>query len=84
MRELKLANQRLARNSRGNFANSIVKTSAEQLPLSVPALVVDEHDLQIANNAANAIHKSPLQTQISNLITFTLTLLLTLLKFKYL
>jgi len=39
LRELKLANQRLARNSRGNFA-------VEQTPASAqPAFVVDEREL---------------------------------------
>jgi len=39
LRELKLANQRLARNSRGNFA-------MEQTPASAqPAFVVDEREL---------------------------------------
>ncbi|XP_033247329.1 uncharacterized protein LOC117185768 isoform X2 [Drosophila miranda] len=42
LRELKLANQRLARNSRGNFVGS----SVEQTPASaVPAFVVDEREL---------------------------------------
>ncbi|XP_046810568.1 uncharacterized protein LOC111677810 [Lucilia cuprina] len=54
LRELKLANQRLARNSRGHFEEPLVKTF-EQLPLSVPAFVVDEKELEDATNAVNAI-----------------------------
>ncbi|XP_037818418.1 uncharacterized protein LOC119608178 [Lucilia sericata] len=54
LRELKLANQRLARNSRGNFEEPLVKTF-EQLPLSVPAFVVDEKELEDARNTVNAI-----------------------------
>ncbi|XP_061402775.1 uncharacterized protein LOC133338589 [Musca vetustissima] len=50
LRELKLANQRLARNSRGHFNEPLVKTY-EQLPLSVPAFVVDEKELEQARNA---------------------------------
>ncbi|XP_058983816.1 uncharacterized protein LOC101892098 isoform X2 [Musca domestica] len=50
LRELKLANQRLARNSRGHFNEPLVKTY-EQLPLSVPAFVVDEKELEEARNA---------------------------------
>ncbi|KAH8280265.1 hypothetical protein KR018_001320, partial [Drosophila ironensis] len=42
LRELKLANQRLARNSRGNFVNGAV----DQTPASaLPAFVVDEREL---------------------------------------
>ncbi|KAH8279364.1 hypothetical protein KR026_008035 [Drosophila bipectinata] len=42
LQELKLANQRLARNSRGNFASSAV----DQSPASaLPAFVVDEREL---------------------------------------
>ncbi|KAH8372812.1 hypothetical protein KR009_005173 [Drosophila setifemur] len=42
LRELKLANQRLARNSRGNFAGSAM----DQTPSSAqPAFVVDEREL---------------------------------------
>ena len=52
LRELKLANQRLARNSRGHFEEPLVKTF-EQLPLSVPAFVVDEKDLEDARNGVN-------------------------------
>lgn len=54
LRELKLANQRLARNSRGHFEEPLVKT-LEQLPLSVPAFVVDERELEDARNGVNAI-----------------------------
>ncbi|XP_065369572.1 uncharacterized protein qsm [Calliphora vicina] len=53
LRELKLANQRLARNSRGHFEEPLVKTF-EQLPLSVPAFVVDERELEDARNGVNA------------------------------
>ncbi|XP_037941126.1 uncharacterized protein LOC119674074 [Teleopsis dalmanni] len=47
LRELKLANQRLARNSRGNFVESF--KGVEQAPMSVPAFVVDEKELNPAN-----------------------------------
>uniref|UniRef100_A0A1A9V2E8 ZP domain-containing protein n=1 Tax=Glossina austeni TaxID=7395 RepID=A0A1A9V2E8_GLOAU len=52
LRELKLANQRLARNSRGNFAEPLLKTTAEepQLPSAVPAFVVDEKELEDASS----------------------------------
>ncbi|SPP73846.1 Hypothetical predicted protein [Drosophila guanche] len=49
LRELKLANQRLARNSRGNFVGS----SVEQTPASaVPAFVVDERELGHLSSSA--------------------------------
>lgn len=54
LRELKLANQRLARNSRGNFAD--LSRSMEQMPASsaVPAYVVDERELgQLSSGAVN-------------------------------
>lgn len=52
LRELKLANQRLARNSRGNFAE--LSRSMEQTPASsaVPAFVVDERELGQLSSAA--------------------------------
>ncbi|XP_075166813.1 uncharacterized protein LOC142238943 isoform X2 [Haematobia irritans] len=53
LRELKLANQRLARNSRGHFNEPLIKNS-EQLPLSVPAFVVDEKELEQARNNAHS------------------------------
>lgn len=53
LRELKLANQRLARNSRGHFEEPLMKTF-EQLPLSVPAFVVDEKELEDARNGVSA------------------------------
>lgn len=53
LRELKLANQRLARNSRGHFEEALIK-NFEQLPLSVPAYVVDEKELEDARNASNS------------------------------
>lgn len=56
LRELKLANQRLARNSRGNFAD--LSRSMEQLPASsaVPAYVVDERELgQLSSGAVNPV-----------------------------
>lgn len=53
LRELKLANQRLARNSRGHFNEPLIKTY-EQLPLSVPAFVVDEKELEQARNSGHA------------------------------
>ncbi|XP_013119004.1 uncharacterized protein LOC106096033 [Stomoxys calcitrans] len=60
LRELKLANQRLARNSRGHFVEPLLKTS-EQLPLSVPAFVVDEKELEQArNNGPAALLATPL------------------------
>uniref|UniRef100_A0A1B0AXC6 ZP domain-containing protein n=1 Tax=Glossina palpalis gambiensis TaxID=67801 RepID=A0A1B0AXC6_9MUSC len=54
LRELKLANQRLARNSRGNFAEPLLKTTAEepQLPSAVPAFVVDEKELEDASSGS--------------------------------
>lgn len=56
LRELKLANQRLARNSRGNFAE--LSRSMEQMPASsaVPAFVVDERELgQLSSGAVNPV-----------------------------
>ncbi|KAH8411016.1 hypothetical protein KR222_006501, partial [Zaprionus bogoriensis] len=56
LRELKLANQRLARNSRGNFAE--LSRSMEQLPASsaVPAFVVDERELgQLSSGALSPL-----------------------------
>ncbi|EDW02674.1 uncharacterized protein LOC6559331 [Drosophila grimshawi] len=56
LRELKLANQRLARNSRGNFAE--LSRSMEQTPASsvVPAFVVDERELgQLSSGAINLV-----------------------------
>lgn len=56
LRELKLANQRLARNSRGNFAD--LSRSMEQMPASsaVPAYVVDERELgQLSSGAVNPV-----------------------------
>ncbi|XP_051860375.1 uncharacterized protein LOC117570133 isoform X1 [Drosophila albomicans] len=56
LRELKLANQRLARNSRGNFAE--LSRSMEQLPASsaVPAFVVDERELgQLSSGAGSSV-----------------------------
>ncbi|XP_034477935.1 uncharacterized protein LOC117784335 [Drosophila innubila] len=56
LRELKLANQRLARNSRGSFAE--LSRSMEQMPASsaVPAFVVDERELgQLSSGAVNPV-----------------------------
>ncbi|KAH8261056.1 hypothetical protein KR044_002624, partial [Drosophila immigrans] len=56
LRELKLANQRLARNSRGNFAE--LSRSMEQSPASsaVPAFVVDERELgQFSSGAGSPV-----------------------------
>ncbi|XP_030387236.1 uncharacterized protein LOC115633875 [Scaptodrosophila lebanonensis] len=56
LRELKLANQRLARNSRGNFAE--VHRSGEQAPTpssAEPAFVVDERELgQLSSGGGSA------------------------------
>lgn len=57
LRELKLANQRLARNSRGHFDEPLMK-AFEQLPLSVPAFVVDEKELEDARNGQNSLTSS--------------------------
>lgn len=55
LRELKLANQRLARNSRGSFADSVSKSAASDMPsMAVPAFVVDERELTAARNGAAA------------------------------
>ncbi|ALC42525.1 qsm [Drosophila busckii] len=49
LRELKLANQRLARNSRGNFVE--LSRSMEQ----TPAFVVDERELGLLSSSAAAV-----------------------------
>ncbi|KAM8712682.1 hypothetical protein ACLKA7_013074 [Drosophila subpalustris] len=56
LRELKLANQRLARNSRGNFAELSRSMEHEQTPASsaVPAFVVDEREL--GKLSSGAVH----------------------------
>ncbi|XP_067629629.1 uncharacterized protein qsm isoform X2 [Eurosta solidaginis] len=51
LRELKLANQRLARNSRVHFSESL--RAFEQPIMSVPAFVVDERELSKAQLTAN-------------------------------
>uniref|UniRef100_A0A0A1XIK0 Linoleate 9S-lipoxygenase n=3 Tax=Zeugodacus cucurbitae TaxID=28588 RepID=A0A0A1XIK0_ZEUCU len=51
LRELKLANQRLARNSRVNFGESL--KTFEQPIMSVPAFVVDERELSQAQTSAS-------------------------------
>ncbi|KAH8373774.1 hypothetical protein KR200_008146 [Drosophila serrata] len=51
LRELKLANQRLARNSRGNFAEEQTPASAQ------PAFVVDERELGHLSSASGSAWK---------------------------
>lgn len=51
LRELKLANQRLARNSRVNFGESL--KAFDQPLLSVPAFVVDEKELSQAQRSVS-------------------------------